>query len=73
MRTALTADTTLHSRELLELRHTSTIAAFDKELQLLAAGTEEHMGAVYVHDLYSDKVCPCKLAQLLRVYHEDSL
>ena len=73
MRTAFKADTALHSRELLELRHTGSIAAFNKEFQLLAAGAEEHMGAVYVRDVYLDKVRPRELAQLLRVHHEDSL
>ena len=73
VRTAFQADVALHSRELLELHHTGSIAAFNKEFQLLAAGAEEHMGSVYVRDVYLDKVRPRKLAQLLRVRHEDSL
>ena len=73
LRAAVQADVALHTRELLELRHTGSIAAFNREFQLLAAGAEEHMGPVYVRDVYLDKVRPRELANFLRVKDEANL
>ena len=63
----------LQARDLMELRHIGDLSKFNQEFTLLAAATEETMGARWILKLYLQKVCPLQLAQLLRVHQEEPL
>ena len=63
----------LQARDLMELWHIGNLSKFKQEFTLLAATTEETMGARWIRELYLQKVRLPQLAQLLRVRQEEPL